>query len=92
MQVGLDERLVGGFEWADRLELVVVALVVAMLGDRLGLVDASSCSSWGPWKVGSTQVGNTLRGDMAVDACTCCCSLNGCRLLVGMYCSRSRVN
>ena len=75
MQVGSDERLVGGFEWADRLELVGVALVVAMLGGRWELVDANRCSSWGPWKVGSTQVGSTLRGDMAVDTCTCCCSL-----------------
>ena len=95
MKVGLDERLFGGLEWAGRLEVVggvgMALVLVAMLGDRLGLVDASRCSSWGPWKVGSTQVGNTLRGDMAVDTCTCCCSLDGWRLLlVGMCCSRSK--
>ena len=86
--------MVDGIEWAGRLVLVDgggMLLVVAILGDRLELVDAKGCSSWGPWKVGSTQVGNALRGDMAVDTCTCCGSLNGCRLLlVGMYCSRSK--
>ena len=76
MKVGLDERLFGGLEWAGRL--------VAMLGCVLELEDANRCSSWGPWKVGSTQVGNTLRGGMAVDTCICCCSLCGCRLLVGI--------
>ena len=81
--------------WGDGLVLVgkvgIALVLVAMLGDRLELKDANRCRSWGPWKVGSTQVGNTLRGDMAVDACTCCCSLNGGRLLlVGMYCSRSK--
>ena len=91
----MDERLVGDIEWAGGLELIrgvgIALVLVAMLGDRLELVDASSCSSWVPWKVGSTQVGNALRGDMAVDTCTCCCSLDGCRLLlVGMYCSRSK--
>ena len=88
--VGLDGRfLVGGIEWADdglvlvgRLGMALV--LVAMLGDRLELVDANRCSSWGPWKVGSTQVGNTLRGDMAGGTCSCCCSLYDCRLLVGM--------
>ena len=96
MEVGLDERLlVGGIEWAgDGLVLVgkvgMVLVLVAMLGDRLELMEANSCSSWGPWKVGSTQVGSTLRGGMAVGTCTCCCSLCGCRLLVGMYCSRSK--
>ena len=72
----------GGLVLVDGVGMVLV--LVAMLGDRLELVGANRCSSWGPWKVGSTQVGNTLRGDMAVDTCSCCCSLNGCRLLVGM--------
>ena len=74
--------------WVDGVGIALV--LVAMLGDRLELVDANGCSSWEPWKVGSTQVGNILRGDMAVDACTCCCSLYDCRLLVGVYCSRSK--
>ena len=80
MEVGLGEEfLVGGIEWAGRLKLVggvgLALVLVAMLGGRWELVDANRCSSWGPWKVGSTQVGSTLRGDMAVDICTCCCSL-----------------
>ena len=83
----MDGKELGGIEWAGLVSVggVGIALVlVAMLGDRWELEDANRCSSWGPWKVGSTQVGNTLRGDMAVDACTCCCSLYDCRLLVGM--------
>ena len=57
----------------DRLEV----------GVANGLKDTTGCSSWGSWKVGSTQVESTLRGDMAAGACTCCCSLNGCRLVGG---------
>ena len=52
MEVGLDRGfLVGGIEWADGLKLVggvgIALVLVAMLGDRLELVDANGCSSWG---------------------------------------------
>ena len=48
-EVGVDgELLVDGIEWAGRLLLVGTLVLVAMLGDRLELVDANGCSSWGP--------------------------------------------